>query len=76
MHQKQGKLLVKKVSLNTRLTFNHMSNLRSSIFEYLTFGHQISDISTLVVKQILQRNVFFSVCPTSLVGKNKIFHKF
>ena len=76
MHQKQGKLLVKKVSLNTRLTFNHMSNLRSSIFEYLTFGHQISDISTFVAKQILQRKVFFSVCPTSLVGKNKIFHKF
>ena len=61
MHPKQGKLLVKKVSLNTRLSFNHMSNLRSLNFEYLTFGHQISDILILVAKQILQRKVFFYV---------------
>ena len=58
MHPEQGKLFVKKVSLNTRLTFNHMGNLRSSILEYLTFGHQISDILILVAKQILQRKFF------------------
>ena len=54
MHQKQGKLLVKKVSLNTRLSFNHMSNLRGSIFDQ----HQISDIcrkTNITKKGVFQR---------------------
>ena len=54
MHQKQSKLLVKKVSLNTRLSFNHMSNLRGSIFDQ----HQISDIcrkTNITKKGVFQR---------------------
>ena len=39
-------------------------------------GHQISEIFTLVTKQILQKKEFFSVCSTWLLVKNKILHKF